>query len=89
NEIASNNGLLVKELVLVKAGDTKLSPGVLKEQKAFERSCYHMKISGDFTDFYTFVRELNTIEYLVNITNFSVEGAAEAGRVNVDMLVII
>ncbi len=89
NEIASNNGLLVKELVPVKAGDAKLSPGALKEQKEFDRSCYRMKISGDFIDFYTFVRELNTIEYLVNIANFSVESAGEAGRVNVDMLVII
>ena len=87
--VASNNGLLVQDLVPAAKDGLKLAAEMQQEITLLARTCYRMKVAGDFLDFIAFVRELETVPYQINLANLSVTGSDAYGRVVADLVLVI
>jgi len=87
--VAANNGLLVQDLTPVATRDLALAPEMQQEIALLERTCYRMKIVGNFLDFFAFARELETVDHLVNITGLSVTGSDGSGRVMAELVLVL
>lgn len=86
--VAANNGLLVQNLTPAEAKDLELAPEMQQEITLLERTCYSMKIAGDFLDFFAFARELDTVDHLVNMAGLSVTGSDGSGRVVAELVLV-
>jgi hypothetical protein len=86
--VAANNGLLVQDLTPATMDESNLAAEMLQEIALLERTCYRLKIVGDFLDFYAFSKELETVDYLINIAGLSVTGSDASGRVVADLVLV-
>lgn len=89
NALAGDNGLIVEELKPVAPESAGLFSGVEHERKLLGRTCYRMRVSGDFLDFFRFMNELTRLRPLANVTCLRIESKGEGGNVNVAVVVLI
>lgn len=87
--VAANNGLLVQNLTPAATDEIKLAPEMLQETALLKRTCYRMKIVGDFLDFFAFSKELDTVNFLVNMAGLSVTGSDADGRVVAELILVL
>lgn len=87
--VAANNGLLVQDLTPAATDEIKLAPEMLQETALLKRTCYRMKIVGDFLDFFAFSKELDTVNFLVNMAGLSVTGSDADGRVVAELILVL
>ena len=89
NAMACDNGLMVQEFKPVAVEEAGLFTAMAAERKLLERSCYGMKVSGDYLDFYQFMKELKKLRPLANVANLRIEAEGDGGAVSVSMVVLI
>jgi Tfp pilus assembly protein PilO len=87
--VAANNGLLVQDLTPAAPDKLQLATEMQREIALLARSCYRMKLAGDFLDFIAFVRELETVPYRINLANLSITGSDSYGRVVAELVLVI
>jgi len=87
--VAANNGLLVQDLTPAATDKLQLAAEMQQEIALLGRSCYRMKVAGNFLDFIAFVQELKTVPYRINLSNLSITGSDSYGRVAAELVLVI